>query len=254
MRLLLHLLTALPWRGQPPGVGGRARRPGGVAALRRSENLLRSGSSIATYRMTVTRPEWSRTMRFLSHDDRPRDRFRMEVLEPSKIKGTLFLKMGNRLSMYLPKLEREIAISPVMMQDPWMGSDFNNQDLLEASALLTSYVHRVVAREGSGSGAVLTIESSPKEGVAVVWGRLRQRVRTDGVPVAVEYLDAQGAVARRVDFDEVRELAADDPHPVGDDPGGQAGPSDRARARGDPLRRQHPRVGLRAPDGEVKAS
>jgi hypothetical protein len=177
-----------------------------VAALGRTEELLRSGWSVATYRMTVARPDWSRTMRFSSHDDRPRDRFQIEVLEPSKVKGTLFLKVGNRLSMYLPKLEREIAISPVMMQDPWMGSDFNNQDLLEASALLTAYVHRVVARGGSGPGAVLTIESAPKEGVAVVWGRVRQRVRADGVPASVEYLDALGAVARRVELDEVEEM------------------------------------------------
>lgn len=207
MRAFLYLLTALVLGpvSAPAGAAGSSD-PEALAALRRSENLLRSGSSIATYRMTVTRPDWSRTLRFVSHDDRPRDRFRLEVLEPAKIKGTVFLKVGGRLSMYLPKLEREIAISPVMMQDPWMGSDFNNQDLLEASALLSSYDHRVVVREGSGRGAVLTVESSPKEGAAVVWGRLRQRVRADGVPVWVEYLDAQGGVARRVDFDEVRAM------------------------------------------------
>jgi outer membrane lipoprotein-sorting protein len=207
MRRLLTLVgTATLLAGAPLSGTAGGGDPQAAVALRRTEDLLRSGSSIATYRMTVTRPDWTRDMRFLSHDDRPRERFQMEILEPRKTQGTLFFKVGNQLSMYLPKLERRIAISPVMMQDPWMGSDFNNQDLLEASSVLTSYDHRVIAREGTGPGEVLTIESEPKAGVPVVWGRLRQRVRADGIPLSVDYLNPAGDALRRMEFDQVREM------------------------------------------------
>ena len=180
--------------------------PEALTLLRQGESTLRSGSSIAVYRMELTRPDWSRTMRFRSHDDRQRDRFRMEILSPRKTRGTLFLKQGAQLSMYLPKLRREIRISPVMMQDPWMGSDFNNQDLLEAGTLIEAYTHRVVAREGTGETQTITIESVPKTGAAVVWDRLVQQVRTDGLPVQVDYVNCDGEVVRRMRFEEFMPL------------------------------------------------
>ena len=153
------------------------------------------------------RPDWRRTMRFRSQDDRAHDRARMEILEPAKSKGTVFLKVGNKLSMYLPKLRREIGISPAMMLDPWMGSDFNNQDLLEATSFIDDYTHRVIGREGQGDSAVVTIESVPKPQSTVTWARLVQKIRTDGLPLQVDYYDSQGRIVRRLEFK--------DPGPMG---------------------------------------
>jgi len=198
--LMLGLLTiGLPALAQESD-------PEALALLRQGENALRSGSSMAVYRMELTRPDWSRTMRFRSHDDRQHDRFRMEILSPRKTRGTLFLKQGEQLSMYLPKLRREIRISPVMMQDPWMGSDFNNQDLLEAGSLIEAYTHQVVAREGTGEAQTITIESVPKPGAAVVWGKLVQQVRSHGLPVQVDYVNCEAEVVRRMRFEDVKTL------------------------------------------------
>jgi len=180
--------------------------PEALALLREGENALRSGSSIAVYRMELTRPEWSRTMRFRSHDDRQHDRFRMEMLSPRKTRGTLFLKQGDQLSMYLPKLRREIRISPVMIQDPWMGSDFNNQDLLEAGSVIEAYTHHIVAREGTGEAQIITIESVPKAEAAVVWDKLVQQVRSNGLPVQVDYVNCEAQVIRRMRFEDVKTL------------------------------------------------
>ncbi len=139
-----------------------------VALLRKSENALRASSSVSVYRMELIRPDWQRTMRFRSHDDRKKNRFRMEILSPRKTRGTLFFKEGNKLSVYLPKLRREVHISPIMMHDPWMGSDFNNQDLLEAGALIDSYTHQVVGREVNTGGEVISIKSVPRSDASVV--------------------------------------------------------------------------------------
>ena len=110
--------------------------PAALELLHKSEALMRSPATVAEYQVDIIRPDWQRTMTFRSLDDMRNNRFRMEILSPRKTKGTVFLKVNNTLSMYLPKLERQINISPAMMQDPWMGSDFNNQDLLETDSII----------------------------------------------------------------------------------------------------------------------
>jgi hypothetical protein len=167
---------------------------------------LRADTSIALYRMELTRPDWRRTLRFRTYDDRKGDRVRVELLEPRKAAGTVFLKLGSRLWMDLTQLRRRVAISPAMMQDAWMGSDFSNQDLLEAATLIDEYDHQVVGREQGPGGAVVTIRSVPSSGAAALWGSLVQRIRADGVPLEVEYRDADERTRRRLSFHEVRPI------------------------------------------------
>jgi len=179
--------------------------PEALALLRKGEALMRSDATAAEYRIDIIRPDWQRTMTFRSHDDRRNSRFRMEILSPRKTKGTVFLKVNNTLSMYLPKLERQINISPAMLQDPWMGSDFNNQDLLETDSLIDDYIHRIVGREGDGAAAIITLESTPKPTAAVTWKRLLQRIRADGLPLELEYR-CEKRTSRRMVFDEFKEM------------------------------------------------
>jgi hypothetical protein len=197
---------ALLLSGVAPPTHAEESDPEAVALLRHGEQQMRPSASIGVYRIELTRPDWSRAMRFRSHDDLRHDRFRMEILDPRKTRGTLFFKEGERLSIYLPKLGRELHISPVMMHDPWMGSDFNNQDLLEAGSLIEAYTHRIVDREGAGEAQIITIESLPRSESAVVWGKLVQRVRADGLPLQVDFLNGQQKVLRRLKFEDYREM------------------------------------------------
>jgi outer membrane lipoprotein-sorting protein len=177
--------------------------PAAVELLKKSEALLRSNATVAEYQVDIIRPDWQRTMTFRSHDDMRNNRFRMEILSPRKTKGTVFLKVNNTLSMYLPKLERQINISPAMMQDPWMGSDFNNQDLLETDSLIDEYTHHIVSREGEGDQAIITIESTPTPNATVTWKKLLQRVRADGTPLELEYQSVKRP-NRRMVFDQFK--------------------------------------------------
>jgi outer membrane lipoprotein-sorting protein len=179
--------------------------PQALELLHKSEALMRSNMTVAEYQVDIIRPDWQRTMTFRSHDDLRNDRFRMEILSPRKTKGTIFLKVANTLSMYLPKLERRITISPAMMQDPWMGSDFNNQDLLETDSLIDDYTHQIVKREGQGDQAVITIESTPSPEAKVTWKKLLQRIRADGMPLELEYRCERRA-NRRMAFDQFKEM------------------------------------------------
>ena len=175
-----------------------ASDPDALRLLRQGESVLRSSGTVIDYRVEITRPDWQRTLTFRSQQDYPRDRMRLEVLDPLKVRGTVFLKTGKNLSMYLPKLRREIAVSPAMMQDPWMGSDFNNQDLIESGSLVEDYQHRIVAREEHEGRTELTIESVCKPNAPVTWGRLEQRIHGDGLPLSLGYFDAEGKPVRRL--------------------------------------------------------
>jgi len=181
-----------------PGFAAGGSDPEALELLRKSETLMRGGGSEGTYRVQIHRPDWQRELRLQSIDDAARGRYRLEMLKPRKVKGTVFLKKGGRLSMYLPKLRREIAISPAMMHDPWMGSDFNNQDLLESDALIEQYEHRIKARDGD----LVTIESTPGPDAAVSWIRLEQQIRGDGVPVSIHYHCRKEERARVLRFEQ----------------------------------------------------
>ncbi len=173
--------------------------------LQKSEALLRSSGTQAEYRMDILRPEWQRTMTFRSHDDRDNKRFRMEILSPRKTRGTVFLKLDNILSMYLPKLRRQINISPAMLQDPWMGSDFNNRDLLETDAMIDGHTHRIVDRQGAGEMAIYTIESIPGPDTTVTWKKLVRKMRGDGVPLEMAY-HCRNKQKRLMVFDRIAEM------------------------------------------------
>ncbi|MBV2093181.1 MAG: outer membrane lipoprotein-sorting protein [Candidatus Thiodiazotropha sp. (ex Ctena orbiculata)] len=176
-----------------------------VELLQKSEALMRSSGTQAEYQIDILRPDWQRTMTFRSHDDRDNSRFRMEILSPRKTKGTVFLKVDNILSMYLPKLRRQINISPAMMQDPWMGSDFNNQDLLDTDAMIDGHSHQIIDRQGEGESGVYTIESIPEPDTTVTWKKLVRKIRGDGVPLEMAY-HCRKKVKRLMVFDQIAEM------------------------------------------------
>jgi len=94
-----------------------------------------------------------------------------------------------------------------MMLQPWMGSDFTNDDLVKESSIITDYDHRVLGSQDSGGVPIWIVEAVPKPGAPVVWGRLVVRVRrNDGIPVSQEYYDERGRLIRVLRFTDVKLL------------------------------------------------
>ena len=191
-----HLLLCLALLTTPVVQAG----PTALDLLHKGEAAMRGDGNQGLYRVHIVRPDWQRTLEVRVWDDPIHDRARLELLKPRKARGTQFLKVGGRLSMYLPKLRRQIAISPAMMQDPWMGSDFNNQDLLEASALIDQYDHRIVGEKTRDGHRIYTIESLPKPEAPATWSRLIQEVRGDGLPLRIDFYCKAGHLERRLRF------------------------------------------------------
>ena len=184
----------------------RAQAPSGHEIVERVESLLWGKTMQAEMEMTVTTPRWRRTLLLQTWIERPRRSF-VRILAPAKEQGIGSLRIGAEMWNYLPTIERVIKIPPSMMMQPWMGSDFTNDDLVKESSLVVDYDHRVVRTEGGGDSAVYVVEANPKPDAAVVWGRIMLRVRTsDLLPVSQEFYDERGQLVRVMTFSDVRSL------------------------------------------------
>ena len=184
----------------------RAQAPTGHEIVERVESVLWGKTLQAEMEMTVTTPRWRRTLSLQTWIERPRRSF-VRILAPAKEEGIGSLRIGAEMWNYLPAIERVIKIPPSMMMQPWMGSDFTNDDLVKESSLVADYDHRVVRTEGGGDSAVYVVEAIPKPDAAVVWGRIMLRARkSDLLPVSEEFYDERGQLVRVMTFSDVRTL------------------------------------------------
>ena len=170
----------------------------------RAEAALWGKTLQARLTMTVATPRWTRTLELVAWIERPRRSF-IRILAPAKEAGIGSLRIGAEMWNYLPTVERTIKIPPSMMLQPWMGSDFTNDDLVKESSLLNDYTHRVVTVDTVADAPVYVVESVPKPDAAVVWGRILMRVRrADFLPAREEFYDERGTLVRVLTFSDIR--------------------------------------------------
>ena len=186
------------------GFGGVAfgAEPDGRELVERVESLLWGRTVQGEYAMTITTPRWQRTLALRAWMERPKRSF-IRILAPAKEKGIGSLRIGAEMWNYLPNVERTVKIPPSMMLQPWMGSDFTNDDLVKSSSIVDDYTSRILREE---SGAYV-LELVPKPDAAVVWGKILYWVRkTDSIPLKEEFYDERGTLVRVMTFSEVRPM------------------------------------------------
>ena len=205
--LVLAALTIVLGTVAIPGPSDAATTLTGDAIVANVEKRLWGSTSEGEYEMTITTPHWSRTLKLLSWMQRP-DKTFVRILSPKKEAGIGSLRIKNEMWNYLPKIERVIKIPPSMMLQPWMGSDFTNDDLVKESSMVDDYVHRIEATETVGGVAVYRIVSTAKPEAAVVWGKLVYRVRkNDLMPLSQQYYDERGELIKELTFSDVRQMS-----------------------------------------------
>ncbi len=188
--------------------------PDGVDPLelaREAEKAMRSDTTHMKARMIVRSPRLSseRVVAFESWDDLPGKRSLIRISEPSKDKGTGFLKQHPNLWMYVPRVERTVRIPPSMMMQSWMGSDFTNDDLVNESSDVEDYVHTMLGVDPkagkNGDVRAYVIEYKPKEETAVVWGKIVGWVDIEtSSPIRQDFYDEDGVAIRTLLFEDVR--------------------------------------------------
>ena len=183
-----------------------AQQPTAREVVDRAEEALWGTTLQARLTMTVKTPRWQRALELQAWIDRPRRSF-IRIFGPAKEAGIASLRIGAEMWNYLPAVERTIKIPPSMMMQPWMGSDFTNDDLVKESSLVDDYTHRLIGSDTVGGTPSYVVESIPKPDAPVVWGRIVFRVRkADFLPVREEFYDERGALVRVMSFSNVRAL------------------------------------------------
>ncbi|HSQ29656.1 MAG TPA: outer membrane lipoprotein-sorting protein [Gemmatimonadaceae bacterium] len=172
----------------------------------RAETAIWGKTLQAHLTMSVATPRWTRTLELTAWIERPRRSF-IRILAPPKEAGIGSLRIGAEMWNYLPTVERTIKIPPSMMLQPWMGSDFTNDDLVKESSLLNDYTHRTTGTDTAAGAPVYVVQSTPKPDAAVVWGKIVTHVRrADFLPVREEYYDERGTLVRVMTFSDIKML------------------------------------------------
>ena len=180
--------------------------------VRRAEDALRGKTSEMKLRMTITTPRWTRELVIRSFDDQQGDRSFSRVLEPPKDKGTGFLRDHDAFWTWLPKVERAMRIPPSMMLQPWMGSDFTNDDLARESSLQKDYEPKALGEKAIDGVAALGIELVPRPEAPVVWARMELWIEKERLaPLLFMYFDepepGRFEAIREMRFSDVRMIA-----------------------------------------------
>ena len=102
------------------------------------ENLHRANASFAELQMKITTPKWTRDLQIQSWSLGQKYTL-LRILSPKKDRGITTLRRGKEMWNYFPKIKRAMKVPPAMMSGSWMGSDFNNDDLVKQSDMVKEY-------------------------------------------------------------------------------------------------------------------
>jgi outer membrane lipoprotein-sorting protein len=163
----------------------------------KSEAATRGDTQVAIYEITIKTRRWTRTLKMRSWENRLQKKSFAEIMEPQKDAGNRFLLVQNNMMHFIPKLQRVIKISPSMMLQSWMGSDFTNDDIVKESSILKDYSHKIIGNEPVDGHPCYKIELLPKPNAAVVWGKIIYYARIkDYLPVKQEFYNEHNVLKK----------------------------------------------------------
>ena len=172
----------------------------------RVDRLLRGESSRGLVTMEITTEHWSRSLE-MEVWSLGTEYSLVRLLSPAREAGTATLKAGQEVWNYLPRVDRTIKVPPSLMMGSWMGSHFTNDDLVKESRIIDDY-DIVISFDGDRDGvAVWEFELTPKPEAPVVWGRIEEQIRKDGLmPTWARYYDEDGELMRTMTFSGYRTM------------------------------------------------
>jgi len=167
------------------------------------EKLMWSNNSHGVFSMSIKTQYWERQLELEAWLDRPGKTF-VRIHAPRKEKGVGSLRIEGEMWNYLPRVDRTIKIPPSMMLQPWMGSDFSNDDLVKESSLENDYQHTISESYQQDGKTVYRITSTPKPEAPVVWGKLEFLIYEDFVPLQQSFFDERERAVKVLDYSEIR--------------------------------------------------
>lgn len=199
IKAIIFLLTlsvfALMWGALPCRADEKA-----LDIVKKMDQILRGDTLFSVSSMEIITPRWKRTLKMKSWSNGTKQFF-IHILAPAREKDITFLKDGNLLYQYLPSAEMRIKITPSMMLQSWMGSDFTNDDLVKESSVVNDYTHRILGSETVAGKDCHKIELVPRPQAPVVWGKLLIWVeKSSFLPVRQEFFGEKGDKIKFMEF------------------------------------------------------
>jgi outer membrane lipoprotein-sorting protein len=134
-------------------------------------NDLRYGeTSEGSMDMTLVRPTWTRSIS-MKMWTKGTDYSMVLITAPAKEKGQVFMKRKTEMWNWIPRISRMIKLPPSAMSQGWMGSDYTNDDMMNEGSLVNKFNHKILRTEKFEDMDCFVIESVPKEGDDVIWGK-----------------------------------------------------------------------------------
>ena len=182
------------------------QQPSATEIVQKAEDKLRGNSNIAELTITIHRPSWERTMEAKSWA-LGTDYSLILIQAPARDKGAVFLKREKEIYNWVPSVERTIKLPPSMMMQSWMGSDFNNDDLVQESSIVKDYTHKILGSEKVAGYDCYKIEFTPKPDAPVVWGKIIGYIsKGEFLQLKSEFYDEDNFLINVMEGSEVKEL------------------------------------------------
>ncbi len=170
--------------------------------LKDVQDRLQGKSFYALLKMKIIRPRWTRTLKMKSWS-RGIDYSFVRILSPQRERGIASLQRGKNLWNYLPRAAMIVRVPESMMFSSWMGSDFNNDDMIGVSSIVRDYNHSLLKITTKNGVKQIGILLTPKPNAAVVWGKLVIWVRyKDFQPLKEEYFNEKGKLVRYMELEK----------------------------------------------------
>jgi outer membrane lipoprotein-sorting protein len=174
--------------------------------IRRMEENMYGDASYSEMSMQMVRPRYTRevTMSSWTLGD---DYSLIYITAPARDEGTAFLKRGNEIWNYQPNIDRTIKMPPSMLSQSWMGSDFTNDDLVNASSLINDFSHELTGTESIDEQECYVIEMKPNPDNTIVYDKVIYWVSKEYyLPVRTENYDDYDNLVSTVHFREIKNL------------------------------------------------
>ena len=199
--------TATPEPSPFPSDEDTAEAADPKTIVKKADDLMRGDSISGIYLMNIHTPSWERSLSLKVYG-LGRNKMFIRILSPAKEAGIGTLRIDNEMWNYLPDIEKTLKIPPSMMLQPWMGSDFANDDLVKESSIVNDYDHQLVSITSLDNEVAYKIELTPKSSAAVIWGKRIQWIRLeDFVPLKEEYYDDKGELIKILTYSDIGKVS-----------------------------------------------
>ncbi len=142
------------------------------------EQVMRGDASYAEMTMRIVRPRYEREVSLRAWQLK-RKYTMILVTSPARDRGTAFLLRENNVWTYDPRIDRTTRLPSSMMAQPWMGSDFTNDDLVRDSDTIEDYTHELLRTEEVDGRTAYVIRMVPKPDRPIVWGKVKMWICVD---------------------------------------------------------------------------